>query len=252
MPSPITLKPRQKTQLLDIRSADFPANAFHYMIPEAIGSTDYTVWGSARNTRMAPTWKPISGGGWTYEWRREGLLAFSVRATATDDRLDVAIRLENLSDRAWPDSTAFSCFQVRDALDFGDFEGTRTFLLLDGKWVPITQIERKDSPRPTIQLWYLRGKPRKVAFVDGFRATPRVYPEGVLAVRSYDGRHVIAVTSDKPLFLFGNLEFACIHCCPTFGALKPGEEGAATHRVFLCKDTSLEQLQTKIEAFWKS
>lgn len=247
----IAIQPHPKSQLLNVWSLDFPKNFIRYMIPEAIGSTDRTVWGSARQTLMAPTWKALDGEGWAYEWKREGLLAFSVKAAATHDQVDVAIRLTNLGDRPWPNSTAFSCLQLRNAIDFSDFEGTRTYLLLEGKWVPITQIKREDSDRPTIQFWYLKGKPRKLGFVEHFRATSTAYPEGVLAVRSFDDRHVVAVSADKPLFLFSNLEFACIHCCPTFGALKPGEEGTATHRVFLCRNTSLDQLQQKLEATWK-
>jgi len=171
-----------------------------------------------------------------------------VHAQPADDYLDVRIRLRNLSETAWPESLSFSCFSPRAAADFADFDGTRTFLLTDEQWTPITQIERRDSNRPTIQLWYLKGGPRQLGFVDSFRAAPQVYPEAVLAVRSYDGKHVIAVTADKPLFLFSNLEFSCIHCCPSFGPLRPGEEGVATHRVFICPNTTLDQLADRVRA----
>jgi hypothetical protein len=166
--------------------------------------------------------------------------------------VDVSIRLKNLGTTAWPQSMAFSCFRFREAPSFADFDGARTFLSLDGRWIPVTQLERKDSPRPTIQLWYVRGGPQNLPFVDNFQATPAFLPEAVLAARSYDGKNLIAVTADKPLFLFANLEFSCIHCCPTFGALTPGEEGYARHRVFVCKHTGLDQLRRKLVSFWGS
>ncbi len=247
-PATLRIRPQQKTQKLSIESTAFPGQSFHYVIPEAIGSSDMAVWGAAPDTLMAPDWTQTSDGGWTYSWRKEGWLEFSAHAQPGEDYLDVRIRLKNLSNTAWPESLSFSCFSPRAALDFADFDGSRTFLLIDGQWKPITQIERKDSNRPTIQLWYLKNGPKPLGFVEHFQATPPVYPEAVLAVRSYDGKHVVAVTADKPLFLFGNLEFSCIHCCPSFGALKPGEEGVATHRVFICRDTSLDQLADKVRA----
>ncbi|MCX6621279.1 MAG: hypothetical protein NTY38_09390 [Acidobacteria bacterium] len=252
MASNLTLSPSQGSQQLTIRSAGFPGDAFFYTIPEAIGSTARAVWGTARHTLMAPMWTVTDESECSYDWKKPGLLAFSVRAKSERDYVDVSIRLKNLGTTAWPQSMAFSCFRFGDAPGFSDFDGARTYLLLDGRWTPITQLERKDSPRPTIQLWYVRGGPRDLPFVDNFQATPFFLPEAVLAARSYDGKSVIAVTANKPLFLFANLEFSCIHCCPTFGALGPGEEGCARQRVSLCKHTRLDQLRRKLISFWGS
>ena len=83
--------------------------------------------------------------------------------------------------------------------------------------------------------------------MEGFRAAPEVYPEGLLVIRSWDGKHLAVVTSDRPLFLFANLEFSCIHCCPSFGALKPGEEGRALHRAYVLPDTSLADFDTLLQ-----
>jgi len=172
-PTSLTLRPQQKAQLLNVRSSAFPGQNFCYVIPEAIGSTDTTVWGAAPDTLMAPDWTQTNDNGWTYAWRKEGCLEFSVQAQPRDDYLDVRIHLRNLTETAWPESLSFSCFSPRAAGNFADFDGTRTFLLLDEQWKPITQIEREDSNRPTIQLWYLKGGPRQLGFVERFRATPR-------------------------------------------------------------------------------
>jgi hypothetical protein len=227
-----------------------PRSAFTYVIPEAIGPTDGQVWGAAPPMLMTPDWTQDDQGGFGYTWEREGLLRFSPRAAAFDDHVDVHISLTNLSDRAWPESSAFSCFSPRGTLPLGDFDGSRTFLLADGEWTPITRVERVFGPRPTIQLWYVSGGPRDLPCVDMFKATPALQPEGVLAVRSYDERHIVAVTADRPLYLFANLEFCCIHCCPSFGALAPGETGEATHRVFFCEGIALDELTPKLMATW--
>jgi len=245
----ITIQPQQKSQLLRLNWSALPRGAFTYVIPEAIGATDRTVWGATAEFRMAYDWEP-DGDAWVCTWEKEGWLDFDVRAWAEDDHLSVRIRLRNLGETAWPNSSAFSCFSPRGALPLADFDGSRTFLLVDGDWTPITQVERIHSGRPTIQLWYVEGRDRPLGFVESFEATPAFYPAGVLAVQSYDKRHMVAVTADEPLFLFGNLEFSCIHCCPSFGALGPGEQGTATHRVFFCEDTGLEELTPKLEQVW--
>lgn len=251
MKSRFDFKPIAERGLIEITSADSPGDRFVYNIPESIGSTEASIWCASPQIAVKPEWKPTDDGGYRYEWQREGLLGYSVHVSPRDDRIDVRIRLKNLSRKPWPNSQAFSCFQPRQALNFSDFDGTRTFLLIDGKWVPITQVERKDSSRPTIQLYYIRNKPRPLPFVEAFKATPPVYPEAVLAVRSYDGKSFVAVTADKPLYLFQNLEFSCIHCCPTFGALGPNEQGTATHYVLIERDKSLESLIPRLERLWK-
>jgi len=255
MEKKISIEPVQNSMNLLVFAKHLSDAKFNYMIPEAIGSTGtdpargFSIWGASPQFNMAPQWQKTEQG-WKYTWKKDGLLKSSVHAYTVDDHLDVHIRLQNLMDVPWPQSQAFSCFNPRDARIFADFEGTRTFLLLDDRWTAITRLQRKDSPRPTIQLWYVKDQPRPLGFVETFQATPPVYPRGVLAVRSRCEKHLIAVTADKPLFLFNNLEFSCIHCCPAFGALKPGEEGHAFHRVFICKNTGLSELTAKLKATW--
>jgi hypothetical protein len=251
MDSPLRIKAVQKTQALKIRSTEFPTAVFTYTIPEAIGSTDGSIWCSSKRFNINPNWIRHQDESWSYSWEREGVLGYSVHASTGKDHVDVQIKLRNLSEEAWPESQAFSCYNPRGAPEFADFEGTRTFVLFEKGWIPMTQVERKDHSRPTIQCFYLKDRPHPLGFVENLGGAPNVRPLGALAVRSYDGRHLTAVTSDRPLFLFHNLEFSCIHACPTFGALKAGEEGTAKHRVFICNETGLDQLTERINKFFR-
>jgi hypothetical protein len=242
----LTLKPAQQSQALSIHSDKWPSGPFIYTLPEAVGSTRKAVWGAAPETLIAPTWEPADGGGWSYDWRKEGVLAFSVKAAPSENHVDVTMHLTNLGPEPWPGSFAFNCLNPSRVLEFGDYDGARTYLLLDGEWKPITSVARVHSRRPTIQLWYVEGQPRPLDFVEAFQATPELYPKGVLAVRAYNGKDVIGVTADKPFFLFSNLEFSCIHCSPSFGALEPGEEGHALSRFFAFSNTTMDLLEEKI------
>jgi len=250
----IKLTPIQKSENLHIESADFPGQLFNYHVPEAIGSTDpeNTYFSTADPTPAKPDWKPFADKGWRYTWTQAHLLAYTVEAVPGEDTIDVKITLKNLSGKTWPQSHAFPCCNFHKAASFSDFEGTRTFLLIDGEWKSLMQIQRKDSIRPLVQLFYVQGKPRPLGCVERFEATPPIYPQGIFAVRSYDSKSVIAVTADKPLYLFHNMEYSCIHCCPGFGSLKPGEQGTATNRVFIGKNTSLHRIAERAKSLWIS
>ncbi|MHC4442988.1 MAG: hypothetical protein ACYTF1_18995 [Planctomycetota bacterium] len=252
MKSRIILKPQQKTENLIVVSADMPGQIFNYHIPEAIGSTDVadTYFSTADKKPARPDWTPMSDGGWTYRWTQPQVCSFTVEAVPREDYVDVRIKLKNLSEKNWPESAAFSCYNFNKAIQFSDFEGTRTFLLVDGQWKSLIQIERKDSPRPLVQLFYVKGKPQPLGCVEHFKATSPVRPAGVFAVRSYDGKSVTAVTADKSLYLFHNLEYSCIHCCPGFGPLQPGQQAEVTNRVFIVKDITLDEIATRARKMW--
>jgi len=232
----------QGTETIRITHGAFPGGYFTYRIPEAIGDVNREVWTASPRTAVHPEWKPAAGGGWYYSWERDGLLRYSALAKRNQHAVDVHMTLKNLGDKPWRDSFSFSCFNFRNMPEFADFDGSRVFVKLDGRYAPITTIARKDSPRPTIQMWYVAGGPRGLGFVESFQAAPEVYTDGVLAARSWDGKHLIAVASDKPLFLFNNMEFSCIHCCPSFGPLEPGQEGRALHRAYVLPETRIAEL----------
>jgi len=70
-----------------------------------------------------------------------------------------------------------------------------------------------------------------------YSSTPEVRVEGWMAVQTRDGRHLLATVSDPALFMFQNLEYACIHSATGFGRLAPGETGAGRNRVYFIAAT---------------
>jgi hypothetical protein len=242
----IYLKPLPKTQTLEIISSDLRDDTFRYCIPEAIGSTGGALWMNTAAEEAEIHWEEPDPGVFRYAWQRAGVLWYSVTARARDGVVEVEVKVKNLGTTAWPASLSFSCLQVGATPSFADYDGTRTMLLVDDRWTPITQLPRRDSPRPTLQLWYLKGGARDLPFVEKFKATSSALPAGVIAVQSYDRSHVVALTADRPLFLFGNLEYGCIHCCPNLGTVQPGQVGTATHKVIIGANTTLEALRARL------
>ena len=53
-----------------------------------------------------------------------------------------------------------------------------------------------------------------------------------MAIRSRDGKRLVAVVSEPALYTFQNREYSCIHSAASFGALNPGESGEALTRIY--------------------
>ena len=237
----------QGTEIIKITNNDVFDGCLTYRVPESIGETDGGIWTHDPRTLVRPQWTPTLDGGWEYSWEREGLLRYSVRTELHEQYIDIHLTLQNLHNRTWENTYAFPCLKTHTSPQFLDYDGTRTFLRVDGEYVPITKLPRKDSPRPTLQFWYTDKEDRPLGVVESFDASPDTYPDGLIAVRSWDGRHLVVVTSDSPLFLFSNLEFSCVHSCPSFGRLEPGETGSALNRIYVLADTRISEIDALLQ-----
>lgn len=239
-------------RLLTIHSPELPDEVISYSVPEAIGPADAVVWGHVPPGPIDAVWSEVGVvKHLAYSWQRAGHLAIVVRAAASEEHVDVQIQLTNLSKRAWSQALAFCCCSPHGAPSLLDLDGDRTLLLMDDRWTPITVLPRKDSARPTLQVWYLRDGPRGLPFAESFGATPPVYPSGAIAVQGYGGKATLLLTADRPLLLFANQEYGCIHCCPGFGTIGPGETKLALQRIFLSTRSTLEQLEKRARALWQ-
>ncbi|MFO0982936.1 MAG: hypothetical protein U1E76_14595 [Planctomycetota bacterium] len=247
----LTINPVAGSPRLEIASPEFAGEVFVYTVPEAIGPADDVTWAHVRPNEITPEWNRGSSDVLSYAWRRPGQFALAVQAAANHEHVDVQIKLSNISQRSWPVTLAFCCMAPRGAPSFVDFDGTRTEVLLDDAWQAITRLPRRDSPRPTVQLWYLQDGPRKIPVVESFAATPACYPSGAIAVRARGGGAALMLTSDRPLFLFSNLEYGCVHCCPGFGPLAPNESRVAVQRIFITSPATPELLTKRARALWQ-
>lgn len=253
---PLIIKPEQNSQHLLIHQSSTPENVLTFTLPEAIGDADHPFLGNAPGAGMEPHWEVYSENDCSFDWTLKGTLRFQVHAQAKEDYLDVIMKLTNLSERSWPATFAFNCLsptcEVKSgggAYGIADFDGNRTHILTNEGWRTLTNMERIHSDRPTIQLWYTHLEQPTAQFVENFKATSPVVAKGAIAVESVDRKTTVAVASPTPLFLFSNLEFACIHCCPGFGSLEPSMTGTASNRVYFGSNYNLGTLTSKIEAY---
>lgn len=232
----------QGTEIIKITHEDVFDGCLTYRVPESIGDTDSGIWAHDPRTLVQPQWTQTHDGGWEYSWEREGLLRYTVRTELHERYIDIQLTLQNLHKRTWEKTYAFPCLKTHTSPQFVDYDGARTHLRVEEQYTPITKLRRKDSDRPTMQFWYVDDADRSLGVVESFDASPDFRADGFIAVRSWDHGHLVVVTSDKPLFLFSNLEFSCVHCCPGFGTLEPGEMGIAVNRIYVLPDTRLSEL----------
>jgi len=232
----IRFQPKQGTMHGTLSSVPaFPGEVFSLNIPEAIGDAAHTLW----QTAVRPEWSLLPEGGWRAEARREGELAYRAEVSTTADTVDITLALTNESPRSWRQSCAFTCFNCGFAPSIIDRECLRHYVGIHGEIKRLTEVPRVFGPRPTVQLYSVDGAPpgREIPFVARFQATPDVVLEGWMAIQSRDGKRLVAVVSRPALFLFQNMEYSCIHSCPGFGPLAPGETATAITRLYLVEAT---------------
>jgi hypothetical protein len=213
----------------------FPGATFLMCVPEAIGDVAQTVWQGL----VTPQWQQHEKGVWTSDAACAGELAYRCTVAPHETFLDVTTTVTNLSDHAWANSLAFTCLSLFEAPAVRDHECVRHWAGVNGQPRRLVELPRRRSRRPTCQLYHVAGQPppSELPFVAAFEASPDATLDPWLAVSSQDGSALVAAFSPEALFLFQNMEFSCIHACPSHGALAQGETGTARVRYFFVQQT---------------
>lgn len=213
----------------------FPGESFHMGFPETVGDVAQpfnAIQGTA-------TWTGSGNGAWTCHGAAPGELDYVVTVTLGFDTVDVDVAVTNRSPREWAHALAFNCFGLLAAPSVADYDCVRHWCRVGQRFRRLSQLPRRFSARPTVQVYGIAGAPRvaDLPFADGFQATPDVLLEDWLAIRARDGARLVATVSRPALFLFQNREFSCIHSAQDLGALQPDQTGQATTRLYLTQDT---------------
>lgn len=216
---------------------EFPGESFTAAIPEIIGDAV----DPCHPVEITAAWTHLGQGIWESVGSCAQRLSYRVLLTPYYDTVDVAIELTNEGTTPWSHSLAFSCFNAASSTSVSDFECVRHWGRKDGQFKRLVELARQFSARPAVQTYSVVGAPPVAAlpFAAYFQATSPERLEGWLAIRSIDGQRLIASVSKPALFLFQNSEYSCIHSCPSFGALQPGQTGTALTRLYFV-DATLE------------
>ena len=214
---------------------DFPGDIFYLNAPESIGDASQVV----HTLSMVPVWTDLGNGVWRTSGQAPGELDFVLTLTPGFDTFDVHLSLTNNSNRVWTNTLAFTCFNCGSATPLADLECTRHFARNLGQFKRLTQLRRRFGPRPTLQAYSVEGMTPAtlLPFVDNFHATPDLVLEPWLAIQSRGGNRLAGVVSNPASFLFQNSEYSCVHACPSFGVMSPGQTAQALTRIYLVRAT---------------
>jgi len=209
----------------------FKNDLFTLNYPEAIGPANKSHW---FNT-IKCSWKELATGDWKGTGKVEGILEYTIDVKVYEDTVDFYQELTNHSKETWPQTLAFNCFNNGSAVSVRDHECKRHWVRSGGEFRKLIELPRVFGPRPALQLYSVEGAPpgKDIPFVEDFKSTPEnLSIEGWMAIRSRDGKRLVATVSKPALFTFQNREYSCIHSAPSFGILKPGESGRAFSRLY--------------------
>jgi len=216
-----------------------------YRFPESVGSTDtfYMTF-----EPISTEWKNYGNGETGYEWepsqnwleRAQKLISFignypirpgvhvSVHMRPSPQRIDLSLAVTNLTQRTllgvWSDG---GCLGARSS-QFFDEHYSRTYIMTSDGLTPLLKTDRSRGIRCRYlfnRLWYDAGPFTDPSLVS-FWGRSNTHPSSpfIVALAS-NGRGAIGVGFDHSMGLLQNSdsEHHCMHSCPFFGTLHPGE-----------------------------
>jgi hypothetical protein len=132
-----------------------------------------------------------------------------------------------------------ACFSSLSAPDFRDHEGSRTLVMTDHGFQPMTKIQRHVNPRLLLQDLSETGDLSSTGL-------PATGP--LIALVSRDHRWVVSPVSlsGPPIKLFNNCEYSCLHANPP-SDVRAGEERESRQRIYFLRG-SLSDLMERYKA----
>lgn len=228
-PVPLLIEPRPGSDIAYLRPKALPQDRFLAQFPEIVHNDTAFLLGQ-ENPRFSMglvQWRRMSAGGWLTTARQPGLGAYTIRLSSQADGIEMDWRVQNLSKQEWTYVAATPHIAFTDAPDFRDPAQQRTFLRMDGAWVPIDRTDRSDG-RTATQWYIVRG--HRASRMMGSRPHPnnawglsQSHPDdGLVAVVSHDRAWIVGEAFADTQYICLNAP-VCVHPAGFFGNLAPGQ-----------------------------
>jgi len=221
-----------------IRVPWFPRGYFGLSFPEQIGAEGLPLgWGVQHSG-----FRPVNEGGVVgYDCTFEGKAELRARLKGGVDYVDFTLTLRNLTDRAFTNVHSNTCFNCWQSPYFDDPERVRSFVWTDEGPTCFLRMPHGGGGEPLHNGWTV-AKPGEPAPVGGDRVH---YP--IIALRSRDGKWMVAQTYDQGVTVASNAHYACLHSRPTWPDIPPGETVSRTGRLYFIRG-GVEELLAR----WKA
>ena len=230
----------QSSQWVTISHSGLAAS-WRIQFPEAVGAADvfHLVWHP-----ISVHWRAHPDGAISYDWQASGEwireasekvdlrgfalkpgIALQARMRASSNRIDLSLRLENLSDaplrQVWCDGGDLQHQTER----FIDRDASRTFIRTAGGLERLSETDRTQRIRALYvfdPLWY---QARRVRTWEYFWGRSDTRPVATLvAAEAAEGGGAVGIGYEHAIGLMQNSDsHYCMHSAPFFGDLAPGE-----------------------------
>lgn len=234
----IEVYPHEDERSVSIRVPAFPRTPFGYVIPEKAGAADGTVYSHLEWSPIA--WHgPDENGVIGYRGENEKSV-FTAKLIPGIDSVQVYQSIRNKTDRVLEHAYSFHCLTACTTPAFADFGRQRTYVAVEDRQL----LSTRQLLGPSVVRGVTRmARPRFGGheFIDdlGTRrgntiAEPRA-AEPFMFIESVDGAWIAAAATSQACFLYTNGGNSCIHACPYFEPIPPGEEGTTESRLYFLR-----------------
>lgn len=240
-------------KVLVIKHRGWKGNTWRYRLPEYLSSSQPNQSYFRPNPATGKKGGAIVLSGSVYERGAQSAHgSYRIVATAHRDVVDLEAQVTNVGSKTW-DPTATLCFQNISALDFCDFEGSRTWIMVGGTFMPVAMTSHGQLSNDSLSLHHAHLL-RQRDF-DRISENIRHYFDGSeivsssLIVRSAkDGRRHVAVAWEDSRHVSYNLNqsFNCIHSEPRFDILNPRKSQTIRGRIYFVEG-SLDDVYQRFE-----
>lgn len=215
-------------------------------LPELISEGDRRVVYSEDNLRRV-NWQRQRNGALTCTWSQAGLAAYQITAQPEADGLLISWIITNLESRDWTSSAGTVCMQSHGVPSLYDPLAERSFVRGGGRWVSVEATWKGPGGN-----WYLPPGEGPLSIMrsylgpGGWKITDFHPDEAIMAVRSVDGKWVLAEAWHRARYYIANIHdhYECTDVCPHLGTVAAGETVRVQGKVYFLRG-SLEDLESK-------
>lgn len=128
-----------------------------------------------------------------------------------------------------------NCLNPWDSSSLHDPEHLRTFISVEGVPRRLCDLRKRVDPERPEAAWYVIPPAKQLpALVRQWDAVCWDRPDAPwIAIVSADGNRYVAAYAKGAKILFTNQKNGCIHACPDFGDIPPGESKKVECRVYI-------------------
>ena len=233
----IQLYPHQDERSVSIRHPAFSDWPFGYIIPENMGSDQGGLYEHLEKSEIrwhGPDQRGVIG----YRGENDQVV-FLVEMIPGDDSVQVNQTVHNKTNATWEHAYSFHCFTTCNTPPFKDFGMQRTFVHVADRGLLTTRQLLGENTSLGLCRMVHPGFGRHGFIDDALGARPDVTTASQVAdlplmlITSEDDKWIVAVATHQAAFLFTNGGNSCIHTCPYFGQVKPGQEKTTVSRIYI-------------------